>query len=424
MASAVQRQMIIRGGAPLQGDVRISGGKNAALPAIAAALLTQDDVVLDNVPHIEDVNVMTEVVQALGGAIAWLGPGRLRIDASGVRSTVAPSELVVRNRASFLVMGSLLGRFHEAACCPPGGDVIGQRPLDVHLVGFRSLGAQLARMDDKYYARAAELRGARIFLDYPSNMGTENLLLAAVLAKGRTVIRNAAAEPEIVCLAGLLNAMGARIAGAGSHTIVVDGVERLHGAEYRIMPDRIEAGTFAIAAAITGGDVTLHDMAPDHLDALVWKLEEAGVEVHTEGDTMRVRATDRLGPLSVQALPYPGFATDLQAPLATLLTQAAGHSVLYERVYDNRLLYVSELRKMGAEIVVAGQTAIITGPTPLVGTHVRALDLRCAAALVLAGLVASGTTIVSEIWHLERGYERFAEKLQAIGGDVRYAGGE
>lgn len=423
MSGAAQREMIIRGGATLRGTVRISGGKNAALPAIAAALLTDEDVILHNMPHIEDVNVMMDVVRALGGIAEWTGPGSMRINAADVNSVIAPSDLVVRNRASFLVMGPLLGRFHEAACCPPGGDVIGQRPLDVHLAGFRALGANLARMDEKYHATADRLIGTQIFLDYPSNMGTENLLLAAVLAEGFTVIRNAAAEPEITCLAALLNAMGARVTGAGSHTITIRGTEGLHGAEFTIMPDRIEAGTFAVAAALTDGDVLLENVAPDHLDALIWKLNEAGVCVEAGPETMRVRGNGKLGPLSVQALPYPGYATDLQAPLATLLTQATGHSVLYERVYDNRLLYVSELRKMGAEIVVAGQTAIITGPTELVGTHVRSLDLRCAAALVLAGLVASGTTVVSEIWHLERGYERFAEKLQAIGGDVRYSGG-
>lgn len=415
--------MVIQGGRPLHGAVRVSGGKNAALPAISAALLTGDDVTLDNMPHIEDVNVMMEVVRALGATAEWVRHGCLRINAGGVNSVVAPSELVIRNRASFLVMGSLLGRFHEAACCPPGGDVIGQRPLDVHIAGFRSLGATVQRLDDKYHATATELHGARIFLDYPSNMGTENLLLAAVLAPGRTVIRNAAAEPEVECLAGVLNAMGAKVRGAGSHTIEIDGVERLHGAEFSIMPDRIEAGTFAIAAAITDGDVTLEAAAPDHLDALLWKLQEAGVQVETTPGAIRVRGTGRLGAVSVQALPYPGFATDLQAPLATLLTQSRGVSVLYERVYDNRLLYVGELRKMGAEIIVAGQTAIITGPTPLVGTHVRSLDLRCAAALVLAGLVASGATVVSDIWHLERGYERFAEKLQGLGAGVVYAGG-
>jgi len=408
----------IKGGAALFGHVRISGAKNAVLPAIAAALLTSDECVFENVPEIEDVDVMGAILDALGAKVEWAGPGTLRCNAAGVQTTVAPSHLVVKNRASFLVMGPLLGRFGEAACCPPGGDVIGQRPLDVHLAGFRSLGADLSRRDDKYYAQAQKLRGARIFMDYPSNIGTENLMLAAVLAEGRTVIKNAAAEPEIGCLASLLNAMGAQVSGAGSNTIEIEGVPELHGARHTIIPDRIEAGTFAAAAAITEGDVTLEAMEPEHLDAMIWKLREAGVRVETKGDTMRVCSKGELKSVGVQALPYPGFATDLQAAMGTLLTQARGVSMLYERVYDNRLLYVSELRKMGAEIVVAGQTAIISGPTNLSGSGVRALDIRSGAALVLAGLRASGTTQVSDIWHLERGYEHLDEKLRGLGADI------
>ena len=414
----------IKGGSSLCGSVSISGGKNAVLPAIAASLLTNEDCIFENVPQIEDVQVMGDILVALGGSCEWTGPGVLRCNASSVNTSVAPSNLVLKNRASFLVMGSLLGRFGEAACCPPGGDVIGQRPLDVHLAGFRALGADLSRRDDKYYAQAQTLRGARIFMDYPSNMGTENLLLAAVRAEGHTTIKNAAAEPEIGFLAGLLNAMGARITGAGSNTIEIDGVSGLHGALYTIIPDRIEAGTFAAAAAITEGDVTLEGIEPEHLDALIAKLREAGVEVNVQDHAMRVRSRGALQPVSVQSLPYPGFATDMQAAMGTLLTQAKGVSILYERVYDNRLLYVSELRKMGAEIVVAGQTAIISGPTPLIGSGVRALDIRSGAALVLAGLRASGTTHVADIWHLERGYERLDEKLRALGADITRVGGQ
>jgi len=408
----------IKGGVCLSGRVRISGGKNAVLPAIAAALLTADDCTFDNVPEIEDVDVMGSIVEALGGTVEWAGPGTLRCNASQIHTTAAPSDLVVKNRASFLVMGSLLGRFGEAACCPPGGDVIGQRPLDVHLAGFNALGAHLSRRDDKYCAQAPKLRGARIFMDYPSNMGTENLLLAAVLAEGNTVIKNAAAEPEIACLADLLNAMGAKVHGAGSNTIEIEGVPELHGARHPIIPDRIEAGTFAVAAAITEGDATLEAVQPEHLDALIWKLREAGAEVTTRHDSMRVCCRGELQAVSVQALPYPGFATDLQAAMGTLLTQARGVSTLYERVYDNRLLYVSELRKMGAEIVVAGQTAIISGPSPLIGSGVRALDIRSGAALVLAGLKAAGTTRVADIWHLERGYDHLDDKLRGLGAEI------
>ena len=414
----MQERYSIRGGTPLSGSVRISGAKNAVLPAVAAAILTAEDCIIENVPQIEDINVMTGVLRAMGATADWRGPNTLVINCANMRTVVAPSELVVRNRASFLVMGALLGRFHEAACCPPGGDVIGQRPLDVHLSGFEALGARVERRDDKFWAQAQTLRGARVFMDYPSNMGTENLLMAAALAEGHTTIKNAAAEPEVACLATMLNEMGARVSGAGSNTIEIDGVAELHGARHAIIPDRIEAGTFAVAAAITQGDLTLESMACDHLDALIFKLREAGVEVLPDGDRLTVRGRANLESVNVQALPYPGFATDLQAAMGTLLTQARGVSVVYERVYENRLLYVGELRKMGAEIVVAGTTAIISGPVGLVGSGVRALDIRCGAALVLAGLAARGTTEVADIWHLDRGYERFEAKLQEVGAQI------
>ena len=419
----MQERYSIRGGTPLSGSVRISGAKNAVLPAVAAAILTAEDCIIENVPQIEDINVMTGVLRAMGATADWRGPNTLVINCANMRTVVAPSELVVRNRASFLVMGALLGRFHEAACCPPGGDVIGQRPLDVHLSGFEALGARVERRDDKFWAQAQTLRGARVFMDYPSNMGTENLLMAAALAEGHTTIKNAAAEPEVACLATMLNEMGARVSGAGSNTIEIDGVAELHGARHAIIPDRIEAGTFAVAAAITQGDLTLESMACDHLDALIFKLREAGVEVLPDGDRLTVRGRANLESVNVQALPYPGFATDLQAAMGTLLTQARGVSVVYERVYENRLLYVGELRKMGAEIVVAGTTAIISGPVGLVGSGVRALDIRCGAALVLAGLAARGTTEVADIWHLDRGYERFEAKLQEVGAQIARVSG-
>ncbi len=418
-----EERFSIRGGVPLSGMVCISGAKNAVLPAMAAALLTADECILENVPEIADIEIMAGVLRAMGAQVEWIGKGKVRLSAANIHTTVAPSEWVVKNRASFLVMGPLLGRFHEAASCPPGGDVIGQRPIDVHLAGFQALGATITRQDDKYHATASQLRGARVFMDYPSNMGTENLMLAAVLAQGHTTIKNAAAEPEIGCLADLLNAMGARISGTGNNTLEIEGVAELHGAQHTIIPDRIEAGTFALAAAMTGGDITLTAVNCDHLDALIWKLQEAGAEVTATQDTMRVRSRDHLDAVNVQALPYPGFATDLQSSMGTVLTQAKGVSVLHERVYDNRLLYVSELRKMGAEIVVAGQTAIISGPTHLIGTRVRALDIRCGAALVLAGLRAEGVTEVDDIWHLSRGYERIDEKLRGLGGQITRVGG-
>ncbi|HLE02016.1 MAG TPA: UDP-N-acetylglucosamine 1-carboxyvinyltransferase, partial [Dehalococcoidia bacterium] len=331
------------------------------------------------------------------------------------------SELVSKNRASFLVMGPLLARFGQASSCPPGGDVLGQRPIDVHLAGFIALGAEVSRQDDKYLARAASLNGTTIFMDYPSHIGTENLLMAATMAKGKTVIKNASSEPEVASLAQVLNQMGARISGAGTSTIEIEGVPSLGAFHHRLIPDRLEAGTFAIAAALAGGRVTLTSVCCGHLDSLLWKLKEAGAQVAAEGDCLTI-ASSPLRATNIQALPYPGFATDLQPTMGVLLTQAQGVSVIQERVYENRFLYVGELRKMGAEVMVAGQLALVSGPTPLIGTPVKALDIRSGAALVLAGLVARGTTEISDVYHLDRGYERLEEKLQGLGAHIRREG--
>ncbi len=398
--------------------MEISGAKNAALPAMAASLLTKDDCIIERVPQIEDIGIMKEVLCSLGASVEKLDGNRLRVNAANIHTLAAPSELVIKNRASFLVMGPLLGRFGEGASCPPGGDVIGQRPIDVHLVGFAALGAKVSRSGEKYVARAPRLSGAKIFMDYPSHIGTENLFLAACLAKGNTVIRNASSEPEVVNLAEMLNKMGARISGAGTCTVEIEGVDELHGTCHRIIPDRIEAGTFAIAGATTLGEVEIRDVICDHLDALLWKLSEAGADVMVQEDSVTVRALHKLSAVNVQALPYPGFATDLQASMGVLLTQADGVSVINERVYDNRLLYVSELRKMGARVEVSGQTAVIIGSTPLTGTPVRALDIRSGAALVIAGLVAHGTTEVSDVYHLDRGYGALDIKLQRLGAKI------
>jgi len=411
----------IQGGRALYGTVRVSGGKNAALPAMAAALLTGDDCIIENVPAIEDVRVMAEICRRLG-AVVHEQDERLVIRGDGVAGTVAPTELVSSLRASFLVMGALLGRSGEVACAPPGGDVLGQRPLDVHLSGFRALGAEVGRQGEKYYARVPlgrRLRGARIFLDYPSVLGTENVLLAAVLAEGESVIINAASEPEISFLAGMLNQMGARIEGAGTHTIRVEGVHELHGASVRVIPDRIEAGTFAIAAAATGGEVEVMDAEPRHLDALLLKMQEIGVRVEEIEGGLRITGRGRYKPTSVQALPYPGLATDLQAPMAALLTQAEGVSLVHERVYDNRMMYLGELRKFGAEVASAGSTAIIAGGTPLVPASARSLDIRAGAALMIAALVAEGESTITDVYHLDRGYGRLDDKLRTLHGRVQ-----
>jgi len=412
---------IIEGGRRLQGTAEVSGSKNAAVGAMAASLLVPEECYLENVPAIGDVRFMAEVLESLGAEVERPSSSTLRLRAARITAFSPPTEQVVNLRASFMVMGPLLARFGQAACSPPGGDVIGQRPIDVHLAGFAAMGADIRRQGEKFVAEAKRLRGARIFMDYPSVLGTQNLTMAATLAKGTTVIVNAAAEPEIASLAQMLNKMGARIQGAGSHTIEIEGVDALHGTSQRIIPDRIEAGTFVIAAAITGGDVRICGLEPQRLYSLVAKLRETGVRVDEGEDVLHVRGDSQLMAVTIQALPYPGLATDLQAPMAALLTQAQGVSYVHERVFDNRLLYVSELRKMGAEVVSTGNTAIISGPTSLVGTSVRALDIRAGAALVLAGLAARGRTEIFDIYHLNRGYQCLDGKLRSLGANIQSA---
>ena len=413
--------LLIEGGHRLHGAVSVSGSKNATLGAMAAALLVSDECVLQNVPDIGDVEQMAQVLRSLGASVEWAGPHVLRLSAAKLHNSSPATELAGSLRGSFLVMGALLSRLGEASCPQPGGDVIGQRPIDVHLSGFAALGAQVSRDGERFAARAKRpLAGATIFADYPSVLGTQNLMLAAATARGRTRIVNAAAEPEVQGLAEMLVRMGAQISGAGSHTIEIEGVERLRGCEYEIIPDRLEAGTYTIAAALTRGELEVRGACPEHLESLTHKLREAGVEVEVLGDRLWVRGAGELRPLTVQALPYPGLATDLQALVAVLLTQAQGVSYVHERVFDNRLLYAGELRKMGADVVTTGTTtAIISGPTPLHGARVQALDVRAGAALILAGLAASsGRTEVTDVYHVDRGYERLDEKLRSLGANI------
>lgn len=403
----------------LRGSVRISGAKNHALAAMCAALLTDEDLILENVPDISDVDTLSALLVSLGAAVERLPDGSLRLNCSKVSTYEAPTDLISENRASFQVMGPLLGAHGYASSAPPGGDVIGQRPIDVHLSGFEAMGADVLREGERFVARAANgLDGARVFMDYPSVSGTQNVMMAATLARGRTTIVNAATEPEVQELAYLLNQMGACISGIGTQMLEVDGVTRLHGTTGRIMPDRIETGTFAIAAVMTGGDVELTDVPSGVMDALLTKLRAAGADITESEGSLRVGRAGAIRAISFQALPYPGLATDLHAPMAALLTQANGVSIIHERVFDNRMLYVSELRKLGAEIVSTGSSAIVSGPTPLHGTRVRALDVRAGAAVLLAAMVAQGTTIIDDVYHLDRGYEHLTEKLAGLGVDV------
>ena len=403
----------------MRGAVEVGGSKNATLGAMAACLLVGDDCLLENVPRIADVEQMADVMRSLGAKVEWDDEHTLRINSASVDRTCPDRELVGSLRGSFLVMGALLGRFGEASCPPPGGDVIGQRPIEVHLEGFRALGADVHIDADAFHARASKLRGNVFFADYPSVLGTQNAMMAAALADGTTTIVNAAAEPEVQNLAEMLNAMGARITGAGTGTITVEGVASLKPVRFPMIPDRLEAGTFAIAGVITDGEVEIQGVNLAHLTSFLYKLRQTGAVVETDGDSLRVRQHGPLKAVTVQALPYPGFATDLQAPFTVLLTQASGVSYVHERVFDNRLLYISELRKMGAEIVTTGTTvAIISGPTPLTGSSLRAMDVRAGAAFILAGLVARGRTEVTDVYHVDRGYERIDEKLRALGASI------
>jgi UDP-N-acetylglucosamine 1-carboxyvinyltransferase len=389
------------------------------LYAVASALLTSDEVTLTNVPAIADIAEMADICRALGAEVELDGD-RVSMRASEFTTTEPPVDKVLALRASFLVMGPLLGRMGEAKCPPPGGDVIGARPLDVHLTGFHALGATIERDGANWAASATRLRGARIFFDYPSVLGTVNVVLAAVLAEGATTIVNAAAEPEVTMVCRMLNEMGAQIDGLGTSTLEIEGVERVHGIEFRVDPDRLAAGTYLLAGVATGGDVTIRNALPEQLDSLIAKLDELGVTVEQPAaGGLRAAVEGPLSAVQLQAVPYPGFATDLHAPMAAVLTQADGVSLIHERVYDNRTLYVGELRKMGARITVGGQSVIIEGRSPLQGTVVRSLDIRAGAAVVLAGLAAEGETVVTDVHHLDRGYADLCPTLQALGADIQ-----
>lgn len=414
--------IVVTGGRPLRGTVAIDGSKNAALPVLAAALLTDEECIFDNVPNLADVHTMVALLRWLGAEVKFEPAAqRVRVKAGTIRTHAAHSDLARKMRASFLVTGPLLARTGHMRSPAPGGCRLGERPLDVNIRGFETLGAQITFADGHFEAESAALTGSAIYLDYPSHTGTENLMMAATLARGRTIIKHASAEPEISALAKCLNAMGARVQGAGTSCIVIDGVACLHGVHHAVIPDRIEAGTFAIAAAMTQGDVVLDSVEMSHMDPVVHKLMEAGAHLEADGPRLRVWGAQHLHAFNIQALPYPGFPTDLQAAAAALMTQATGESTIFERVYEDRLRYATELRKLGAEMHVEGQVATLHGPTRLRGADVTALDIRAGACLVLAGLVAEGTTTIHEIYHLDRGYEDFVGKLTALGADIRYA---
>lgn len=413
-------KLIVKGGNRLVGAVKTSGAKNAVLPIIAASILGTTPSHLDEVPMLEDVHTISEVLKCLGLAVEC-SPEKnvLDIDSTEITSYEAPYELVRTMRASFLVMGPLLARIGKARISMPGGCAIGARPIDIHLKGFEALGVKIEQGHGYIEASAPEgLKGTSIYFDFPSVGATENIMMAASLAEGTTILENAAEEPEIVDLANYLNKMGAKIRGAGTDTIRIEGVEKLHGADYTIIPDRIEAGTYMIAAAMTGGDIVVENVLPEHQKPLIAKLREAGAVVEEAIDKVRVIGKNPLKAVSIKTLPYPGFPTDMQAQMMAMMVIAEGRSKVTETVFENRFMHVVELNRMGAQISTEGRSAVIDGPCKLTGCDVRATDLRAGAAMILAGLVAEGTTRIGDLHHIDRGYENIVAKLKNLGADI------
>ncbi len=411
---------MISGGPRLAGDVRISGAKNAALPILTATLLAEEPVNIGNVPHLNDVTTTMELLGRLGVRLVIDERMRVEADPTCVRNFVAPYELVKTMRASILVLGPLLARFGKADVSLPGGCAIGSRPVNLHIDGLRKMGADI-RVENGYVrARASRLRGAQLMMDLVTVTGTENLMMAATLADGETVIENAAREPEVVDLANCLNAMGARITGAGTDTIVIEGVDRLHGTRYEVLPDRIETGTFLVAAAITGGSVRVKDTDPTLLDAVLDKLREAGAEIEIGDDSISLDMKGgRPQAVDIHTAPYPAFPTDMQAQFTALNAVAEGVGTITETVFENRFMHVNEMQRMGADIRLEGNVAICTGVKRLTGAPVMATDLRASASLVIAGLVADGDTLVDRIYHIDRGYQNIEEKLSGLGAQIR-----
>jgi UDP-N-acetylglucosamine 1-carboxyvinyltransferase len=415
-------KIIVQGGRRLEGEVTVSGSKNAALPILISSLLTAEPCVYQAIPNLADIHTTLRLLSGLGVKLdreAWArGGGDLTLQAEAVGKLEASYDLVKTMRASFLVMGPLLARFGEARVSTPGGCAIGARPVNLHLKGLEALGATIEQTHGYIVARAARLRGAKIYLDLPSVGATENLLMAAALAEGTTVIENAAKEPEIEDLAAALNKMGARIDGAGRDIIKIEGVSDLHGVTHRVIPDRIEAGSFVIAGALSGGEISVKGARPAHLEAFLIKLKEAGLTLSADENSIKVRGDGKLKSVDVTTLPYPGFSTDLQAQMMVLMAVADGVSVITETIFENRFMHAQELDRMGAHIRLEGNHAVVRGVKELSGAPVMASDLRASVALILAGLVAGGTTEISRVYHLDRGYERIEQKLSKLGARI------
>ena len=415
---------VIKGGNPLAGEVEIAGAKNAALAILAAAIMTDETVLIENMPDVRDTNVLLEAIQEIGAIVERVDKSRVKINGSTITNVSVDYEFIKKIRASYYLLGALLGKYKHAEVPLPGGCNIGSRPIDQHLKGFRALGASVEIRHGAIVTQAEKLRGSHIFLDMVSVGATINIMMAASLASGRTIIENAAREPHVVDVANFLNSMGANIKGAGTDVIRIKGVEKLHKAEYSIIPDQIEAGTFMFAAAATRGDVLVKNVIPKHLEATTAKLEEIGCEVKEFDDSVRVIAAGNLRRTHVKTLPYPGYPTDMQPQIAATLATATGTSIVTESIFENRFKYADELSRMGANIKVEGNTAIIDGVGKLTGARVSASDLRAGAALVIAGLAAEGITIVDDIVYIQRGYEDFEVKLRGLGAEIEKVSSE
>ena len=411
-------KIYITGGRRLEGKVKISGSKNATLAIMAGAVLSEETVILHNVPRIEDIHTMVELLNGLGAATKFLDDNTLQIDAGSIHCLEAPYETVRKMRASFCVLGPLLARFGFARVPVPGGCDIGARPVNFHVEGLRRLGAKLNSEHGIYTAEAVKLKGGNIYFDFQSAGATQHLMTAACLAEGITTIENCAIEPEVVDLAHFINSLGGKVEGAGTTTITIQGVSRLHGGEYEVISDRMEAGTFAIAAAVTHGDLLLQNVVQDHMKPMNTKLLEAGVKLFEEAKGLRVQCDGPIHAVDIKTMPHPGFPTDMQQPFAAMLSIAHGTSVITENVYESRYRYVNEINRMGGNIKVEGRTAVITGVPKLTGAPVSANDLRAGAALLCAGLAAEGETEISEIQHIDRGYEDIVQKLQSVGAEI------
>ncbi len=415
-------KLMINGGVKLKGEIRISGAKNAVLPILAATLLADGPATIENVPHLHDVTTTVELLGCMGVMVSIDEKLSVEVDSSTIENHIAPYHLVKTMRSSILVLGPLLARFGEAEVSLPGGCAIGSRPVDLHIKGLQDMGAEIDVSNGYIHAKAKRLKGARLVMDIVTVTGTENLMMAAALADGTTIIENAAREPEVIDLANFINAMGGKVSGAGTDTIEIEGVEKLHGTRYRVLPDRIETGTYLVAAAITGGSIKVKDTAPHLLDAVIEKLREAGAKIEVGENWISLDMEGRRPKaVSIRTAPYPAFPTDMQAQFAALNTIAEGTATVVETVFENRFMHVQELKRMGADIEIEGNTAIIRGTDKLTSAPVMATDLRASASLIIAGLVASGETEVQRIYHIDRGYENIEEKLALLGAKIRRA---